>query len=205
MAVAAPTRLNQDRERVERRSTYVALIGLFVSLFAAFSTRLMRGRGEVKPLDLALLSMATFRAGRMIAYDQVLGPVREPFTETRPDESGAGDTTVPEGRGAQRALGELLSCPICVGTWVAAILTYGLHLLPGPTRVLLTILSAEAAEERCLGALWALPREATRRGRPRPGDLLVCLGNFLLPRGLRAQMTGRRLRRAIVDQPLSHK
>ena len=149
--MAALRRVSLDREQVERRSTYVALIGLFLSLFATFSTRIMRGSGELKPLDVALLGVATFRAGRMVAYDQVLGPVREPFTETQPDESGAGDTTVPEGRGAQRALGELLSCPICVGTWVAAILTYGLHLLPGPTRVLLTILSAAGVAE-LLGA-----------------------------------------------------
>ena len=149
--MAALRRVSLDREQVERRSTYVALIGLFLSLFATFSTRVMRGSGELKPLDVALLGVATFRAGRMVAYDQVLGPVREPFTETQPDESGAGDTTVPEGRGAQRALGELLSCPICAGTWVAAILTYGLHLLPGPTRVLLTILSAAGAAE-LLGA-----------------------------------------------------
>jgi hypothetical protein len=151
MAVATPHRPRLDREQIERRSTYLALIGLFLSLFATFSTRLMRGRGEVGALDVALLGMATYRAGRMVAYDQVLGPVREPFTETRPDESGAGDTTVPEGSGARRALGELLSCPICAGTWVAAILTYGLHLLPGPTRVLLTILSAAGVAE-LLGA-----------------------------------------------------
>ncbi len=151
MAVATPRRRPLDREQVERRSTYLALIGLFLSLFATFSTRLMRGRGEVGALDVALLGMATFRAGRMVAYDQVLGPIREPFTETQPDESGAGDTTVPEGGGAQRALGELLSCPICAGTWIAAVLTYGLHLMPGPTRVLLTILSAAGAAE-LLGA-----------------------------------------------------
>jgi glycosyltransferase involved in cell wall biosynthesis len=63
---------------------------------------------------------------------------------------------------------------------------------------LLTILSAEAAEERSLGALWTLPREAIRRGRPRPVDLVVCLGIFLLPRGLRARLRtawGSRLRR----------
>jgi hypothetical protein len=34
-----------------------------------------------------------------------------------------------------------------VGTWVAAILTYGLHLLPGPTRVLLTMMGAAGAAE----------------------------------------------------------
>ena len=41
----------------------------------------------------------------------------------------------------QHALGELLSCPICTGTWVAAGLVYGLHLAPRPTRVLLAIMS----------------------------------------------------------------
>jgi len=93
MAVARPRPVSPSRAHDERRSTYIALIGLFPSLFATFSARLMRGSGEVKALDVALLGMATFRAGRMVAYDQVLGPVREPFTETRPDSSGAGETT----------------------------------------------------------------------------------------------------------------
>jgi glycosyltransferase involved in cell wall biosynthesis len=56
---------------------------------------------------------------------------------------------------------------------------------------LLTILSAEAGEERSLRALWLLPLEAARRGRPRLVDLLVCIGNFLLPRGLRARLRSR--------------
>jgi hypothetical protein len=43
MAVAELSRVKQDRDRVERRSTYLALIGVFLSLFATFSTRLMRG------------------------------------------------------------------------------------------------------------------------------------------------------------------
>jgi hypothetical protein len=155
MAVAARDRVD-PRELTERRSAYVALIGVFFSLFAAFSTRAVRGSGAIKPLDLALLGLATFRAGRMVAFDQVLEPVREPFTEKEPDESGAGETTVPEGTGAQRALGELLSCPICAGTWIAAGLTYGLHLLPGPTRVLLTILSAAGIAELLGSATEAL-------------------------------------------------
>jgi len=54
---------------------------------------------------------------------------------------------VAEGDGAKRAIGELISCPICTGTWIAALLTYGLYLAPGPTRVLLTILGASGAAE----------------------------------------------------------
>jgi glycosyltransferase involved in cell wall biosynthesis len=56
---------------------------------------------------------------------------------------------------------------------------------------LLTILSAEAAEQRSLHALWLLPREGVRRGRPRLVDLLICIGNFLLRRDLRARLRSR--------------
>jgi glycosyltransferase involved in cell wall biosynthesis len=56
---------------------------------------------------------------------------------------------------------------------------------------LLAILSAEAAEQRELSALWRLPLEAARRGRPRPLDLLVSSGNFVLPRRLRARLRAR--------------
>lgn len=151
MALAERLLPNAPRDEIERRGTYVALMGVFLSLFATFSTRALRGPSAVRPFDFVLLALSTFRIGRMLAYDQVAQPVREPFTQTEPDASGAGDTVVPDGRGARRALGELFSCPICTGTWVAAILTYGLHLLPGPTRVLITMMGAVGAAE-LLGA-----------------------------------------------------
>ena len=93
------------------------------------------------------MSLSAFRAGHLIAYDKVAEPLRKPFTETQHDPSGAGDTVVPKGSGTQKALGELVACPICVGTWVGAFLTYGLMFIPGPTRVLLAILSATGVAE----------------------------------------------------------
>lgn len=56
---------------------------------------------------------------------------------------------------------------------------------------LLTVVSAEAAEQRSLGALWRIPWAAARRGRPRAKDLAICLGNFVLPRGVRAALRRR--------------
>jgi hypothetical protein len=38
--------------------------------------------------------------------------------------------------------GDLIACPICAGTWIAAALVYGLELAPRPTRVLMAIMSA---------------------------------------------------------------
>jgi len=55
---------------------------------------------------------------------------------------GAAMTVEARGEGVQRALGELISCPICSGTWIAAALVYGLNLFPGPGRILVTIMGA---------------------------------------------------------------
>jgi hypothetical protein len=137
------------RDDQENRATKLTLIGAFLALLAAFSAR-AASRGapvEIRPFDLVLLGLATFRTGRLVAYERVAEPLREPVTETRPDDTGVGETVVAKGTGAQRALGELLSCPICVGTWAAAGLVYGLHLAPRPTRVFLGIMSAAGVAE----------------------------------------------------------
>lgn len=128
----------------ERQATYTALSGLFLALFAAFALRNKKQRKSLrlKPLDMAQLGLATFRIGRLVAYDKVFEPYRLPFTKTTRDSSGVGETTAPKGDGVQRAIGELISCPICAGTWVAAILVYGMTIAPQATRVFITIMSA---------------------------------------------------------------
>jgi hypothetical protein len=44
----------------------------------------------------------------------------------------------------QRALGELLTCPFCMATWVAAFFAYALVLSPLLTRLIATIFSTHA-------------------------------------------------------------
>jgi len=39
------------------------------------------------------------------------------------------------GHGAQKAVGELITCPFCTGVWVATGLTAGLVFLPRVTRL----------------------------------------------------------------------
>ncbi len=137
-----------DKKPVQKaqRATYMTLMGIFASLFGVVS--LTRGKQlELKPLDLALLGLATYRSGHLVSYDKVTEEIRKPFTETKPDGSGAGTTVVPKGAGVQKALGELISCPICAGTWMAALMVYGLLLLPGPTRVFMAIMSATGIAE----------------------------------------------------------
>ena len=139
----------QRQAEKQQQATYLSLLGTFLTVLSLFGIREQRRQGQppLTPFDFVLLGLAVFRGGRLIAYDHVAAPFREPFTETVPDSSGAGDTVEPEGHGAQRALGELLSCPICAGTWVAAGLSYGLRILPAPTRLVMTILAAAGAAE----------------------------------------------------------
>lgn len=158
-------------ERGETRATKLTLISLFLGVFATFGGRLVKRNQDIdlKPLDLLLLGLSSFRIGRMIAYEGVAAPLREPFTTTQPDASGAGQTVVASGHGARFVLGELVSCPICIGTWTAAALVYGLHLLPRPTRLLLAIMSTTGVAELCYSITEALDWTA-RAARRRCGD-----------------------------------
>jgi hypothetical protein len=136
-----------EKEKRVEYTTKLTLIGIFWALFVAFTSRRPFYRKHQKelqlgPYDLALLGVSTFRLGRLTAFDKVAEPLRRPFTETVLDNTGAGDTVEPRGSGAQRAIGELLSCPICAGTWIAAGLVYGLHIIPGPTRIFMTIMGS---------------------------------------------------------------
>jgi hypothetical protein len=138
-----------DGQERQEQATYLTLIGIFLGLLAAFSKREQGRHGEVtlSGLDLTMLGLSTFRTGRLITYDQVTGPLRGPFTETEPDSYGTGEDTVPEGTGARKALGSLLACPTCTGTWAAATMVYGLRVAPAPTRLFLAIMSAGGLAE----------------------------------------------------------
>ncbi len=132
----------EERESLERQATKLTLASVFLGVLMTFSARLAR-RGEevtIRPFDLLLLGLSTYRTGRLVAYERVAEPIRQPFTDVISDESGAGDTVVASGRGARWVIGELLSCPICIGTWVSAGLVCGLHVAPIPTRLYLAVM-----------------------------------------------------------------
>ena len=144
-------------EQVANQATKLSLIGAFVAIVASFATRRLGKREDaIAPFDLVLLGLATYRTGRMVAFEPVAEPMRAPFTTLEPDRSGAGENVVARGQGAQRAIGELLSCPLCAGTWAALALVLGLHLLPRQTRALLAVMGATGIAELLHAATEAL-------------------------------------------------
>jgi hypothetical protein len=152
----------------EERGAKLALIATFLG--AVGMAGLWRGerRAAASVMDIALTGLASHRIGRMIAFERVAVPLREPFTETVPDDSGVDDTVVARGTGIQGVVGELLSCPTCVGTWAALGLHLGLGILPGPTRMLTTVLATAQVAELTGGVVEGL-EWAARAARKRAG------------------------------------
>lgn len=123
---------------------YALLIGLYQAMYGAFLL-LYRGREQrlekITGLDLLMLGLATLRMSKTISEDEITAVVRKPLVQQ------VGEVKRPKGSGLRWALGKLVLCPTCTGTWVAALLGYGLHLYPTQTRPLLAIMSASGMEQ----------------------------------------------------------
>jgi len=102
---------------------------------------------ELELLDIVLIGIATFRLGRMIAFDRIMDPLRAPFSKVVDDNSGEGKTVVPRGGGFRQAMGQLIVCPTCVGTWVAAVLVALMLIYPAGTRIFLYATAAVGIAE----------------------------------------------------------
>jgi Protein of unknown function (DUF1360) len=99
---------------------YAAIVGTFaggLALAGALAALLGRDAREHDTLDLAVLGLATFKAARTISRDEVTSFLREPFVEGEAHEGGEDPVETGDVR---QAIGELVTCSRCVGTWVAA-------------------------------------------------------------------------------------
>jgi len=100
--------------------SYAAIMAAFTGGLAtagAIARLLGRDPRENTPLDLAVLGLASFKASRTIARDEVTSCLREPFVEGEAHEGGEEPVETGDMR---QAIGELVTCSRCVGTWVAA-------------------------------------------------------------------------------------
>jgi hypothetical protein len=90
-------------------------------------------------LDLTVLAAATFKAARTLARDEVTSFIREPFVRGHAHEGG--EEPVETGD-LHQAIGELVTCSRCVGTWAAAGLATTQVLAPRFGRLLTWSLAA---------------------------------------------------------------
>lgn len=101
---------------------YAAIEAVFASTLAGVigiaRRRERRGDPPIPRRDLPALALATFALADVLAKEKVSTWLREPFVR----ESSDHKPEAPEGEGVRRAVGELLTCTRCVGTWSAVAL-----------------------------------------------------------------------------------
>lgn len=131
--------------------------GLLAAIYSAgllgFLAR-HRGASAAGPLperlgitDLVLTGVATHKLSRLIAKDKVTAPLRAPFARHQEDSNRAEVEETARGDGVRRAVGELLTCPYCLGQWIATGFWVGLIEAPRQTRFLTAIFSAVAVAD----------------------------------------------------------
>ena len=108
----------EERPPYESYAAIMVTFGGLLALAGALGKRLERDARCDTWLDFALISAASFKAARTLARDPVTSPLRAPFVEGEAHD-GEDEEPVREG-GMQQAIGELVTCTRCVGTWAAA-------------------------------------------------------------------------------------
>jgi hypothetical protein len=139
---------------------YAAIAATFAGMLGAagvLSRALDRDPQCQTWLDLAVLSAATFKAARTLARDEVTSFMRQPFVR---GEAHSGEGEEPEEGGMQQALGELVTCTRCVGTWAAAGLTATQILAPRFGRLLTWSLGAAGINDILQAGFAALTEKA---------------------------------------------
>jgi hypothetical protein len=151
---------------------YALLVGVFHALFAGFlvaaGRRDTKLPGRIPILDLLMLGTATYKISRVLAKDSVTSFIRAPFTIYR---GPAGASEVKEdvrGTGIRKSVGELITCPFCVGTWIAALLTYGLVLESRLARVIALMFTVATVSDALMYGFEALRKLAEESEPQKP-------------------------------------
>jgi hypothetical protein len=140
--------------------SYAAILGSFAGFLAAAGaiSRLVDRDPQCQTaLDFAVLSAASFKAARTLSRDQVTSFLREPFVR---GQAHSGDEEPVRSGGMEQAIGELVTCTRCVGTWAAAALASTQILSPRFGRLLTWSLGAAAANDFLQAGFAALTSKA---------------------------------------------
>jgi len=144
---------------------YAAIIGVFAGGLgvSGVAARLL-GRNPAcqTGLDFVVLSAASFKAARTLAHDEVTSFLRAPFVE---GEAHEGDEEPLESGDFRQAIGELVTCSRCGGTWAAAFLACSQILAPRFGRLLTWSLAAAGVNDWLQAGFSALNEKANELER----------------------------------------
>ncbi len=146
--------------------SYAAIMATFAGGLAAAGV-LGRALGRdpqcQTALDFLVLSAASFKAARTLSRDPVTSFLREPFVEGQAGTVSPEDEEPVKSGGIEQAIGELVTCTRCVGTWTAAGLAATQIVAPRFGRLLTWSLGAAAANDFLQAGFSALTTRANQR------------------------------------------
>lgn len=125
-------------------ATYTAVVGTLAGLTRLTNHDLPDG---LSTKDIVLSAVATHKLSRLVTKDPVTSPLRAPFTTFHGTQAPSELSEEVRGEGAQKAIGELLTCPFCVDMWVATALMAGFIYLPRATRLAIDTLATLAGAD----------------------------------------------------------
>ncbi|MHB1986968.1 MAG: DUF1360 domain-containing protein [Acidimicrobiales bacterium] len=130
---------------------YLALFMIYVGYVVSLGGIICwRGRPlpeRIAPIDIALLTVATHKVARIATKDPVTSPFRAAFTRF---EGATGEGEIAEevrGTGLRHAVGELVTCPFCIGQWVATFFVFSIVVAPRVTRMAATVFALLAGSD----------------------------------------------------------
>ena len=154
--------VTEPRKAAPPYEAYATIMGAFVGglgLAGLAARALDRNPACQSTLDFVVLSAASFKAARTLARDEVTSFLREPFVE---GDAHEGDEDPVESGDYRQAIGELVTCSRCVGTWTAAVLASSQILAPRFGRLLAWSLGAAAANDFLQASFSALTAKANQ-------------------------------------------
>jgi hypothetical protein len=129
---------------------YAPLLGVFAATAAAATFAAWRSGqrpAPLSPFELGCMAMATHKVSRLVAKDAVTNPLRAPLHPVRGPGRRCRSGRAGYGYRCPQAVGELLTCPFCIGPWAAATFMVGHTFAPALTRAAVTVLSAVAVSD----------------------------------------------------------
>lgn len=126
---------------------YMATMATFATVAGA-ATRVARRRREgFRLVDVVLVGVATHKFSRILSKDFVTAPIRAPFTSRESQEGGGEVHDEPRSGPWRGTIGTLLTCPYCLGPWVALGFGTLMALRPREARFVVGMLSAVAISD----------------------------------------------------------
>jgi Protein of unknown function (DUF1360) len=143
-------------------ASYALIMSTFVGGLAAagvIAHALRRDPQCHTALDFLVLSAAAFKASRTLSHDEVTSFMREPFVRGR---AHSGEDEEPVEGGMEQAIGELVTCSRCTGTWIAAGLAATQIISPRFGRLLTWSLGSAAINDFLQAGFTALTGKANQ-------------------------------------------